>query len=318
MSKLKTIDLSKYGGMTTAEMETKGIPKELQIGHKLAIPLEDLDEDEKFQRPVNAAHIKNLVTNWDQKLCTELWVASYEGQLKVIDGRSRKLAMQQKKMTHAWCLVVEGLTEREIYNAFYVMNKNRLSMSEVDLFRFGYKAGHTTPCAAWDIMVEELEFTIPLHRSDPYLPHECKAHKALIRIINEHGGPKTLRKVGQIIKKTFCDDAFVGSGPGALKVRSPKYLGLGYDFMVGMAHFVNSGTRFTVEEAHRRFRAQGDLMLPAEVRAEAISRAKIVGDNGIKYRCRKIGEVLLEAFEGYKKPGEWRKNAGDLPKKKKK
>lgn len=104
------------------------------------IALADMEPETECQRPTDLGQVSDIAGDFDANRVGVITVSWRNGKYQVIDGAHRAKSMRDLGYTHAYCVVLDGLTCEQEANIFRRQNENRRPLSAWDLFKAGLKA----------------------------------------------------------------------------------------------------------------------------------------------------------------------------------
>lgn len=117
------------------------------------VPVGDLYVDERYQRPLDKAHVKRISKGFDDRLVGTLEVSQRNGtgSYAVFDGQHRLEAAKLAKIAALPCLVHKGLTPEEEAGLFVALQRQRKSINPLVRFRARLFMGEETAIAINDM-----------------------------------------------------------------------------------------------------------------------------------------------------------------------
>lgn len=98
------------------------------------LPIELLKID-KYQRILQPSRVKEMVNNFDERLCEVIKVSLRNGVYNIFDGQHRYMACKLKGIKYLMCEVHRGLTFTEEAILFERQDENRKGVSRQEKFK---------------------------------------------------------------------------------------------------------------------------------------------------------------------------------------
>lgn len=148
-------------------------------GKRIAsIPVTLLRIDERYQRPVDTAHVNMLANNFDPVSASCLIVSYRDGWFYIIDGQHRFTAAQMNGIKNLTCIVFTGLTSKQEAKKFKDLNINHRNPNPYQLYATNI----------WCEDATDKEVAIDLH-----IKRICDKHNVEVRKFSRGSSGKVLR-----------------------------------------------------------------------------------------------------------------------------
>ena len=190
------------------------------------VSLSEIVTDSGYQRETKASQIQDITMGFDEMQLGVLTVSQRDGKYHVIDGMHRIHAMRNLGYTHAICLVLTCLTQKQEADLFTKQNKNKRMLRPFDLFKGGLEAEKEIPVEINEI-VKANGFQLGAGGRKGH--NRITAIKALDTIANDYGPA--------ILDDSLC--LIASTWPGHTKAtKSASLLGVAeFVYRFGMVEF---------------------------------------------------------------------------------
>lgn len=249
------------------------------------VNLDDIHEDETFQRILNMAHVNNIVQNFFEPAVLALVCVELGGRLVCIDARHRLHALRRLGFKEWLVCVVRGLPVTDMFKLFCVLNGiGKLNLKPRDEFYFALKANYLREKTIWEVVVEEFKFHIPLRPQEPQQGNSVVAYKALQRLFDQQGR-EGLRRVFRVVTRCYLANQ---------TTQQPQDKAVSYDFILGMGKFL-ANAPYTMKDIVARLKA---VKTPASaIVDEGMARMRATGVNGHSSTIKHIGHTLSDIMQ---------------------
>ncbi len=147
------------------------------------IALADMEPDTVYQRPTKLSQVKNIAQLFDDAQLGVITVSLRDGRYYIIDGAHRAKSLRDLGFTHAYCVVLTGLTLPEEADYFRKQNQDRRQTTVGDNFKAGIKALDER-----DIRISEIAKTHGFHiGTGVRKSNRLRAITAVYGIVNDYG-----------------------------------------------------------------------------------------------------------------------------------
>jgi len=97
-----------------------------------AIALDEIITQSGFQRPISSAQVEKITSNFDENRLGVLTVSYRDGVYYIVDGACRVHVMRNLDYTHAYAVILTGLTYSQEAKLFIELN-NRSEQIEKEI-----------------------------------------------------------------------------------------------------------------------------------------------------------------------------------------
>ena len=119
------------------------------------VNLDKLFADDRYQRPVQEAFVRDLVLRFDERLVGTLNVSMRDdGSYAILDGLQRKTAMERAGKTAALCAIHQDLTVEQEATVFFHLNRDRRAVHPYYDFKARLTAGDPVVAAIEEIVTK--------------------------------------------------------------------------------------------------------------------------------------------------------------------
>ena len=165
------------------------------------VNLDEIEKDSRYQRATSRDWVKLLFNNWCKDLVEDIVVSKRNGKLYCLDGFHSVEAMRQRGIKKCWARVFEEMSPQDEALRFAALNKQRKSMTNVDVFKaqlFGRE-----PIAQ---SINSILKRCGLYVGNHMRGNGCSV-AAVKTLLDIHGknGPTTLERIIHIITTTWSE-----------------------------------------------------------------------------------------------------------------
>jgi hypothetical protein len=155
------------------------------------VPLDVLEIDDRYQRPLNKGRVAKMVKEFDERRFGVLEVSQRNGHASVFDGQHRLEVARALGMKDVPCLVHGNLTPEEEAELFVALQRERRGVSQIDRFRARVFMSESTAVAINEI-VTEAKFRIRRDGADAGHLYSIQAITSLEHVYERGNLPETL------------------------------------------------------------------------------------------------------------------------------
>lgn len=158
------------------------------------IPLELMDVDPEYQRPVTRRRINTLKANWNDAAAGALIVSYRNDRFIVMDGNGRRHAAAELGKTMLHCQIHVGLSQSDEAKIFTAQDKAKSPLNGSDRIKSGAIAEDPVYLGVRDVC---REFNVNPYRSGNKIGALTGATRAAW--IVGHDGPDMLRRIFKLV-----------------------------------------------------------------------------------------------------------------------
>jgi len=155
----------------------------------------------KYQRITSDQQVEEIISRFDEARLGVLTVSLRDGNIHIVDGLHRSLVLKELGYTHAYAVVLTGMTYEQEAAYFRRQNENRRNIVTFDDFKAGIEAKDET-CLRIDAIVRANGFQIG--RGNSF--YQIASIQALFTIVKDFGY-ETLSDTLSLLAKTWSSIA---------------------------------------------------------------------------------------------------------------